>query len=1502
MNKHSFNVMVSALVVLMSAFMARADYSNQVVSLKPAAYWPMQETKAPPAVYLATNSGTLGSQADGYYNNIYNRSGNTYDPMSYFTGPVAGVTSDGDSGAFFNGGTNNNSNAGYMLVPDINHGLDPGIPFSAEVWVKPEGGDPNDPTGKSFASTEWTTLVGKGGGGYVIAEPGDASGNTYGWSIELAGIYTLGYPVGWYTPGSVFLQTNACWVVDFYNGANGGNPSLEFMVPMNEPTPQWFHLALSFDGTTANFYTNGVLAATTQPNLSQSTNTVYGPGQSPITSGDGSYVLSGYAPDTVNPMCIGDLNPQADLSNVGYPNTPDGTVGYNCQNYNGVMDELAYYSNALTSVQVLQHFQDATASDHTLYTNDVISLHPLVYLRFDEPTAVFQEPPVNFSTFPVATNYGSIAGFNGVYQPGATPGINGPDYTGYTESNAVQFNGFDSAVDIGAGKLSGTFLDPTNNAPFSISYWFKGNPADIYGRFEGLVGRGDSGWRTSLDGGGLVRWNPGGGPELSSAQSYNDGQWHNVVGVSDGVNDYLYIDGQLSSSGTGVASLAGTALDIFVGGAPDYTTGDHSSARYFSGQITQFAFFTNALSAGQAEALYYGAVDQTPMITQDPANLAINQTGSGSFSVVASGAPLTYQWYLGTTKLSDAAGHIYGSTTATLTIGNAQPADAGSYTVVVGNSNGSATSQAATLAVYSSVVLTSDIFPATDTLFAGGHSRFSIVAAGEPTRKNQWYTNRVAVAIATKATVTLTNVQSAVNVYCTAANLYGTVPTSVAAVTVITATNTYPMAVIADNPVGFWRLNEPDDGNNNGNGGALAHDYWGGNDGIYTNTVLGQPGYNASEPTETSAEFGYLSLSNCMVYNIATNVDFSTPAGSNSSFSVEFWMNGYQQITDAGLVSKGNSGTEQFDLDTGASDPSHYLRFLLRDASGAVHIVNSSNAPDGTWHYVVGVCNEASNYMALYVDGVAVGQTALTPGLGILETTANMKIGSRPTTSDPTYNANQYAGFLDDVAVYEYALSTAQVQAHYDSGEIPAKIAVQPVNVEASDGGTAVFTAQVEGTPPLTNQWYNANTGQPIPGATNASLVLADVTSSDNGASYYLTTANALGQDQSSDVNLTVISGAPQIYTDVQNPFFAVEGGLGSDSVAAYGTEPIGFQWQFKGVNLSDGAGITGSKSNVLTIADAQLGEAGNYQVIVTNSFGSVTSSVAQFIVGSSPVGFDIDGGGWQVNGNTKIGTNLLTLTDGGGSEASSFFYNYPQYIGAFKASFTYQDVGGTPGNGADGVSFCIQNDPRGTFALGTTGGSLGLGSTTTPISPSAALEFNLYTGNTEDVGYTFLTDGLTGSAGANGNYAKPGSVVIDSGDPINVSLYYDGNILSLTLNDAVASTSFSTNLVVGNLVHTLGAASAYVGFTGGDGGVASTQTITNFSFVSIPLASIQPSSKTVVISWPSIVLGYGVQESPSLSTPNWVNVTNQVSVVSGLNEVTVPIGSTNAFYRLQLQ
>src|SRR5208283_3859539 len=147
-------------------------------------------------------------------------------------------------------------------------------------------------------------------------------------------------------------------------------------------------------------------------------------------------------------------------------------------------------------------------------------------------------------------------------------------------------------------------------------------------------------------------------------------------------------------------------------------------------------------------------------------------------------------------------------------------------------------------------------------------------------------------------------------------------------------------------------------------------------------------------------------------------------------------------------------------------------------------------------------------------------------------------------------------------------------------------------------------------------------------GQTNTSLVLSNVQTSANGSTYYLQVANAYGTNDSATVTLTVYSGA-QIYSQPPAQVFVPGGGTASIPVTAFGAPPLFYQWQLNGANLTDNGRITGSLSNVLTITDAQLGNAGSYQVIVTNASGSVTSSVATLLVGEPPVTFNTNGSGW---------------------------------------------------------------------------------------------------------------------------------------------------------------------------------------------------------------------------------------------------------------------------------
>src|SRR5436853_2306736 len=68
-------------------------------------------------------------------------------------------------------------------------------------------------------------------------------------------------------------------------------------------------------------------------------------------------------------------------------------------------------------------------------------------------------------------------------------------------------------------------------------------------------------------------------------------------------------------------------------------------------------------------------------------------------------------------------------------------------------------------------------------------------------------------------------------------------------------------------------------------------------------------------------------------------------------------------------------------------------------------------------------------------------------------------------------------------------------------------------------------------------------------------------------------------------------------------------------TVVASGSPTLVYQWWFNGLNLSNNLQISGATSTTLTVSNVNAGNAGNYQVFITNSHGSVTSSIAVLTV-----------------------------------------------------------------------------------------------------------------------------------------------------------------------------------------------------------------------------------------------------------------------------------------------
>lgn len=170
-------------------------------------------------------------------------------------------------------------------------------------------------------------------------------------------------------------------------------------------------------------------------------------------------------------------------------------------------------------------------------------------------------------------------------------------------------------------------------------------------------------------------------------------------------------------------------------------------------------------------------------------------------------------------------------------------------------------------------------------------------------------------------------------------------------------------------------------------------------------------------------------------------------------------------------------------------------------------------------------------------------------------------------------------------------------------------LSLQPSTLSTNVYATVLFSVAGGGAPPLSYLWLKG--GVPltnnahISGANTANLTVNNVLGADAGA-YTLVLSNQFGSITSVVASLTV-----------QDPMIGIQpvsqiGNLGLTSVfnvSVAGTAPFGYGWR------KAGSPIAGGTTSSLTIQHVQIADGGNYDVIVTNAFGSTTSTVATLTV-----------------------------------------------------------------------------------------------------------------------------------------------------------------------------------------------------------------------------------------------------------------------------------------------
>lgn len=186
---------------------------------------------------------------------------------------------------------------------------------------------------------------------------------------------------------------------------------------------------------------------------------------------------------------------------------------------------------------------------------------------------------------------------------------------------------------------------------------------------------------------------------------------------------------------------------------------------------------------------------------------------------------------------------------------------------------------------------------------------------------------------------------------------------------------------------------------------------------------------------------------------------------------------------------------------------------------------------------------------------------------------------------------------------------------------------------------------------------------------------------------------------------------------------------------------------------------------------------------------------------------------------------DTIHITSLGTNQSRSIFYNTPQQFAEFLVKFTYRAANASVFGCDYGATFTLQNSPDGRFAVGGTDFGLGYDG----IRNSAAVSLQLQSNSS---GY------YTGGSVGSGSSVDPVNLI--SGNPINVTLSYNGNILSETLVDSVTAETYQRNIIVGDLTTPIGGPLAYVGFTastttGQCSGDAADQYISGFEFTVIP-------------------------------------------------------------------
>ncbi len=253
----------------------------------------------------------------------------------------------------------------------------------------------------------------------------------------------------------------------------------------------------------------------------------------------------------------------------------------------------------------------------------------------------------------------------------------------------------------------------------------------------------------------------------------------------------------------------------------------------------------------------------------------------------------------------------------------------------------------------------------------------------------------------------------------------------------------YEKAVLKDNPLHYWPLNEAA-------GGSTATDISGAENGtVGTSVTPGAPGAITGDP---GTAYRYNGLDS------ASTVSTQTQRVGMKIFSLEAWFKTTTttggKIIGWGTKSSGNSGNSDRMIYMGRTGKVYFGVYPL-----AYKTVNSTAAyNNGAWHHAVATLGPDG--MQLYVDGALVGSDPNTRAAQV--NSGYWRVGGDYMSNWPDNPplTSYFAGDIDNAAVYNYPLAASQVSAH---AAVPANAAPTASFTAATNDLTVAVDAAASG-------------------------------------------------------------------------------------------------------------------------------------------------------------------------------------------------------------------------------------------------------------------------------------------------------------------------------------------------------------------------------------------------------------------------------------------------------